>query len=66
MGVFLLSKGIWVKAGLVGTMIFVIGLVPIHFAQLAWVVSIAANIFLLTKKFDISFIKMISTRFYKK
>jgi hypothetical protein len=62
MGLFLLSRGIWVKVGLIGTMIFVLALVPIHVTQIVWAVSVAANVYLLTKNFDTGFVKMIADR----
>lgn len=66
MGLFLLSKGVWVKVGLIGTMMFVLALVPIHIAQIAWAGSVVANVYLLTKSFDTAFVTMICKRFRRK
>ena len=66
MGLFLLSSGAWVKVGLIGTMIFVLALVPIHVAQIAWAGSVVANVYLLTKSFDTGVVKMIANRFRRK
>ncbi len=66
MGCFLLSKGIWVKLGLIGTMIFVLMLVPIALEQIVWAAVIVANIYLLTKNFDTSFPTMLRARFRKR
>lgn len=63
MGIFLLSRGRLVKIGLIGAMAFVLMLVPIHYAQAVWAVSIGANIYLLTKHFNEGLLKMIKTRF---
>lgn len=62
MGTFLLSSGRWVKAGLIGTMAFVLMLVPIHYAQAVWAVSIVANIYLLTRRFDASVVMIFRNR----
>lgn len=66
MGLFLLSRGVWVKVGLIGTTIFVLALVPIHVAQIAWAGSVVANVYLLTKSFDTAFMTMIRERFGRK
>jgi hypothetical protein len=66
MGIFLLSRGVWVKVGLVGTMIFVLALVPINVAQIAWASSAVANVYLLTKSFDTGVGMMIASRFRRK
>ena len=65
MGFCLLAKGVWVKVGLIGTMVFVVVLVPLYLAQIAWAVSIVANVYLLSKDFDTSFMGMIHKRFWK-
>ena len=62
MGLLLLSRGAWVKVGLIGTMIFVLALVPIYVTQIVWAVSMAANVYLLTKNFDKGLVKMIADR----
>lgn len=62
MGLCLLSKGTWVKAGLIGTMVFVVALVPLYYSQIAWAVSVVGNAYLLTKNFDTSIVGMIRRR----
>lgn len=62
MGLLLLSRGVGVKVGLIGTMVFVLALVPIHPAQIAWVGPVVANIYLLTKSFEADVITMIRNR----
>ena len=66
MGLFLLSRGVWVKIGLVATMAFVLLLVPIHPAQIAWIGPVAANIYLLTKNFEADLIMMIRSRKHRR
>jgi len=62
MGVLLLSRGTWVKVGLVGTAVFVLALVPIHPQQIAWIGPAVANVYLLTRSFDADVLTMIRTR----
>jgi hypothetical protein len=62
MGAFLLSRGVWVKIGLIGTMAFVLALVPISPAQIAWVGPVVANGYLLTLRFDTGVVGLIRTR----
>ena len=62
MGIFLLSKKTLVKIGLIGTMAFVLVLMPITPEQFAWAGPVAANIYLLTKTFDRDVITMIGDR----
>jgi len=64
-GLFILAKKYLVKIGLIGTMVFVLLLVPTHPEQIVWAISIAGNIFLLTRNFDISLIDMIIKRLKK-
>lgn len=62
MGVMLLSRGNWVKGGLIGSMAFVLGLILLHPAQIVWAVSVVANLFLLNKKADLGFIGILRRR----
>lgn len=66
MGGFLLSRGIWVKVGLIGTMAFVLAFVPIHPAQIAWVGPIAVNGYLLTRSFDTDVVILVRNRIREK
>jgi hypothetical protein len=65
MGIFLLSKGVPVKVGLIGTMIFILLLIPLHMIQLVWAISAAAHVYLLTKSFNTSLLEMIKSRIHK-
>jgi hypothetical protein len=62
MGILLLARGAAVKIGLVGTMVFVLALVPIALAQIAWAVSIAGHIYLLTRRFDSDVVTLLRER----
>lgn len=62
MGVFLLSRRRWVKAGLIGTSVFVTALVPINIVQGIWALSIVGNIYLLTRSFDTGLLAMVKNR----
>ena len=62
MGVFLLSRGVWVKIGLIATMVFVLALIPISPAQIAWVGPVVANCYLLTSRFETGVVGLIRTR----
>ncbi len=59
MGLLLLNKGVYVKIGLVGTMIFLIALAPVHTIQLPWLGLLIGQIYLLTKDFDRTFLEMV-------
>ena len=61
-GMLVLAKGRWVKAGLIGTIAFVLMLAPIHPAQIAWAVSAAGPAYLLSKTFEGSFLDAVRRR----
>ena len=62
MGVLLLHEGKHVKVGLIGTMVFLIGIAPLSFLQLPWLGLIIGQAYLLTKEFDKSILKDISAK----
>jgi hypothetical protein len=59
MGVLILSKGKWVKFGLIGTMIFVLGLGPVSVMQFPWLGLLVGQGYLLTKTFDRTLLDML-------
>lgn len=65
MGLLLLYRGKAVKIGLVGTMIFLVGIAPLSYLQIPWLGLIVGEIFLFTKDFDRSFFKSIQSLFAK-
>ncbi|MHC1783043.1 MAG: hypothetical protein AB9891_09860 [Anaerolineaceae bacterium] len=58
-GVLILSKGRWVKYGLIGTMVFVIVLAPVSVMQIPWLGLLIGQAYLITKTFDRSILEMI-------
>jgi hypothetical protein len=62
MGLLLLHKGRSVKIGLVGTMVFLIGIAPLSVLQLPWLGLLVGQVYLLTKEFEISFLGIIQSR----
>jgi hypothetical protein len=52
MGIFLLHKGKYVKAGLIGTILFLIAIAPNSYLQIPWLGMIIGQGYLLTKDFD--------------
>jgi hypothetical protein len=62
MGILLLTRGVVVKIGLVGTMVFVLALVPIALTQIAWAGSIAGHVYLLTRRFDSDVVTLLRER----
>lgn len=62
MGLLLLHKGRSVKTGLIGTMLFLIGIAPLSIIQLPWLGLIIGQAYLLTKEFDATFLEMIQLK----
>lgn len=62
MGLFLLLRGNFVKTGLVGTMVFLIGIAPLSWLQLPWLGLIVGEAYLLTKQFDHTVLEMIQMK----
>lgn len=61
-GVLMLSRGVYVKAGQIMALLFLIGITPFSFATLPNVIFILAFQYLLTKNFDRSLVDMIRRR----
>jgi len=62
MGLLLLSKGNLVKIGLVGTMIFLVGIAPLSFIQIPWLGLLIGQAYLLTKEFDVTLLEMTQSK----
>ena len=59
MGALLLHKHKSVKIGLIGTMLFLLGMAPLDWLQLPWLGLIVAEAYLFKFDFDRSFFEMI-------
>lgn len=62
MGLLLLYKGKSVKIGLIGTIVFLIGISPLSLLQLPWLGLLIGQAYLLTKEFDSSFWEIIQSK----
>ena len=62
MGLLLLHKGKSVKIGLIGTMVFLIGIAPLSVVQIPWLGLIIAQAYLLNKEFDATFWEIIRSK----
>ena len=62
MGLLLLHKHRSVKFGLVGTMVFLVGVAPLSFIQFPWLGLLIGQAYLLTKGFETSFLETLQTR----
>ena len=63
MGLLLLHKQKSVKIGLIGTIIFLIGIAPLSIVQLPWLGLIIGQVYLLRKEFDVAFIDLLRSKF---
>ena len=61
-GLLLLHKNKSVKIGLIGTMIFLIGIAPLSLLQLPWLGLLIGQAYLLTKEFDTTIFRIIQTK----
>jgi len=59
MGLLLLHKKQAVKIGLIGTMLFIIGIAPLSWVQIPWLGLLVAQGFLYTKEFDRSLLEKV-------
>jgi hypothetical protein len=66
MGLLLLHRGNAVKVGLIGTMVFLLGISPLSYLQLPWLGLIIGELYLLKKDFDRSFIHMLQSWFRRR
>jgi len=62
MGILLLGKGKAVKAGLTGTILFLLGIAPLSCLQIPWLGLMAGQVYLLTKQFDTSVLEMLQMK----
>ena len=62
MGLLLLHKGVAVKIGLVGTMVFLIGIAPLSPLQFPWLGLLIGQVYLLTVDFDTKFLDAVRSR----
>jgi hypothetical protein len=62
MGLLLLHKGKSVKIGLIGTMVFLIGITPLSFVEIPWLGLIIGEAYLLTKEFDTSLLEIMRSK----
>ncbi len=62
MGLLLLHKQNSVKIGLIGTIVFIIGIAPLSFIQIPWLGLVIGEVYLLTKEFDTAFLDVIKSK----
>jgi hypothetical protein len=62
MGLLLLHKLKSVKLGLIGTIVFVVGISPLNWLQVSWLGMIVAQVHLFRREFDRSFLDIIRRR----
>jgi hypothetical protein len=61
-GLLILSKGRYVKMGLVGGIIFTLAITPLGIEELPNLVLALAQVFLLTKEFDTTFLEILRSK----
>ena len=64
MGLLILHKQKSVKIGLIGTIVFLIGIAPLSFIQIPWLGLIIAEAYLLTKEFDSTFLDIVKSKLH--
>jgi hypothetical protein len=62
MGLSLLNKRRYVRLGLIGTTLFILALTPLSTLQFVWLGLVVAQVYLLTKEFDSTFLEMLRSR----
>ena len=62
MGLLLLHKQKSVRIGLIGTIVFLIGIAPLSYLQIPWLGLIIGEAYLLTQEFDTSFLGAMRSR----
>ena len=62
----MLHKHRSVKIGLIGTMVFLIGISPLSLLQLPWLGLLIGQAYLLAKEFDASFLEMLRSALHKR
>lgn len=64
-GLLMLSKGLYVKLGLLGSIFFLIAISPVSLIQIPWLALAIAPAYLLTKDFDITFWNLVKSMLQK-
>jgi len=64
MGLLILHKQKSVRIGLIGTIVFLIGIAPLSFIQIPWLGLIIAEAYLLTKEFDSTFLDIVKSKLH--
>jgi hypothetical protein len=62
MGLLILHKQKSVRIGLIGTIVFLIGIAPLSFVQIPWLGLIVGEAYLLTKEFDSTVLDIIISK----
>ncbi len=62
MSFLLLYKQRYVRIGLIGTIVFLIGIAPLSFIQIPWLGLIIGEAYLLTQEFDSTFLDVIKSK----
>ena len=62
LGLLILHKKKSVRIGLIGTMVFLIGIAPLSLVQIPWLGLIIGEVYLLTREFDTSFLDLVKSR----
>ena len=62
MGLSLLHKGKSVRIGLIGTILFLVGISPLSYLQIPWLGLIIGEVYLLTQDFDSSLIEIVRSK----
>jgi hypothetical protein len=66
MGLLILHEQKSVRIGLIGTMVFLIGIAPLGLIQFPWLGLIIGEAYLLTKDFDTAFLDIIKSKLFPK
>ena len=66
MGLLLMHKGKSVRIGLIGTIIFLVGISPLSYLQIPWLGLIIGEGYLFTKEFHTSFMEIILSKLGKR
>jgi hypothetical protein len=66
MGLLMLHKHGSVKIGLIGTMVFLIGISPCSLLQLPWLGLLIGQVYLMTKEFDATFLEIVRSALQKR
>jgi len=66
MGLLILYKQKSVRIGLIGTMVFLIGIAPLGLIQFPWLGLIIGEAYLLTKDFDTTILDIIKSKLFPK